>query len=60
MKKINKFAEFLRNLRHFGKDRRKAVSCTDIDDFISAMIDEPAGDFEAEYESFTSEYFYNR
>ncbi|MCR5121090.1 MAG: hypothetical protein K6B74_01575 [Ruminococcus sp.] len=60
MKKINRFAEFFRNLRHLGKDKRIAASCTDIDAFISAMIDEPAGDFEAEYESFAGEYFYDR
>ena len=59
MKRKNRFAEFLRNLRTYGRNRHPAA-LTDIDACMSAMIDEPGSALEAEYESFASEYFYTR
>lgn len=59
MKRENRFAAFIRNIRAFGRDRHEKNSYyTDISEYINAMIDEPNGDFEAEYESFTAEYLY--
>ena len=57
MKKENRFAEFIR--KTFGKNRNeKKGYCTDISACIEAMIDQPDSDFEAEYESFRTEYLY--
>ena len=59
MKREHRFAAFIRNLRAFGKGRHEREGyCTDISECMNAMIDEPNGDFEAEYESFTEEYLY--
>ncbi len=58
MKKENRFTAFIRNLKAFGKSRRADKRATSIASYMNAMIEDPNEAFEAEYESFTTEYLY--
>jgi hypothetical protein len=57
MKRENRFAAFIRKTFGINRQEKKGY-CRDITACMNAMIDQPCSDFEAEYETFRTEYLY--